>query len=132
MATFLYEEGSNHLAMRTQIFSLFFALGVLLSGTLFANETFNNQKEIDNEKISVYPNPVSDKGVLQIELDESSNAKIEFFDLSGKKVKEIKKINLDEGTNKIEFKTTELNEGFYFCKVSTSLWVKATRIVVRR
>lgn len=119
--------------MKTQIFTLLILLGVFSTQLSFGNDNFWDQKTInETENINVYPNPVNQKGTIEIKLDAASPVKIEFYDLSGKKVKEFKEVNLDEGKNKIEFRATDFNEGYYFCKVTTDQWVKTKRILVRR
>jgi hypothetical protein len=89
----------------------------------------NNIKSIEN--ISIYPNPIKEKGILKFTLETASFVNIEFFDLTGKKVKEIKKTNLEEGEHRIEFNTNPLNEGIYICKISTNNWIKAKRIRIQ-
>lgn len=108
---------------------LLFLTGLIgeLKGTAMPDRI--NQAE---ENIRVFPNPIENKGTIEITLDFNSNTKIEFYDLSGKKVKEIKVIMLSAGANKIEFQANDLKQGFYMCKVSTDQWVKATRILIKR
>jgi len=119
--------------MRTQIFSIFFLLGIFISNTLLSNTDFFLQEKItEKESITVFPNPINEKGILKINLEDNTEVKIEFFDLGGKKVKELIKENFDAGEHKIEFKADDLKEGFYFCKISTGSWVKAKRFLVKR
>lgn len=124
---------SNHLAMRTQFFSLLFALGILCSNAVFSTTAFEFQGKLkETESLAIYPNPINGKGTVQINLDSDSEVKVEFFDLSGKKVKQLKKQSFFQGEHELEFTTEEFNEGLYFCKVSTNTWVKAKRIIVRK
>lgn len=119
--------------MKTQIFTLLFLLGLFSTQLSFGYDNFWNQKTLNETKtINVYPNPVNQKGTIELRLDTDTAVKIEFYDLSGKKVKEFKEVFLNEGKNKIEFKATDFNEGYYFCKVTTDQWVKTKRILVRR
>ena len=119
--------------MKTQIFTLLVLLGILSLRPVLGNDNFLDQKTLDKpETISVYPNPLNQKGTIEIKLDNATDAKIEFYDLSGKKVKEFKEVFLNEGQNKIEFKASDFKEGYYFCKVTTDQWVKTKRILVRR
>lgn len=119
--------------MKTRIFIFLFSLGMLFSNFLFAEElSFANQPKKDIQSIQVYPNPINEKGSLKFTLEQTSAVSIEFYDISGKKVKEIKKIFLDEGEHKIEFKVNELEEGIYVCKIKTNSWEKAKRIIITR
>ena len=122
-----------NLVMKTQIFILLILLGVFNTRIGWSNDNFFDQKTLDQtETINIYPNPLDQKGTIEIKLDNATEAKIEFYDLSGKKVKEFKETFLNEGQNKIEFRTADFKEGYYFCKVTTDQWVKTKRILVRR
>ncbi|MFA9391743.1 MAG: T9SS type A sorting domain-containing protein [Prolixibacteraceae bacterium] len=119
--------------MKTQIFSLLFILGLLTSNFLLAGERSNfQQTESLSETINVYPNPIHQKGTIKINLDATSLVRVEFYDLSGQKVKEIKDLNLQAGESKIEFQVNDMKEGFYLCKVISDQWVKSKRILVRK
>ena len=119
--------------MKTQIFTFLLFIGLLISQVGSAGVSFFNQKNIDQtENLNIFPNPINGKGTIEINMGNSGNAKIEFYDLSGKKVKEFKEVFLSEGMNKIEFNAEKLKEGYYFLKITTDQWVKAKRILVRR
>lgn len=115
--------------MKTTHFKIIFALAIVLFFLQPAGAS-PRLKEIikDTEYLSIYPIPIQSKGILKITIDTPSDIKIEFFDLSGKKVKEIKKENFDKGVHLIKFTTLSLKQGIYICKVSTNTWIKATRI----
>jgi len=119
--------------MRSKLYIILLILGLIFSNLLTANETsFFQRTAINEESINVFPNPIDNKGTIEITLGFNSNTKIEFYDLSGKKVKEIKKTMLYAGEYKIEFQANDLKQGFYMCKVSTDQWVKAKRILIKR
>ena len=119
--------------MKTQTFTLFFIIGVLLSNVLFANESsFFQNLEKDVQTVKVYPNPINEKGVINFNMDISSLVQVEFYDLSGKKVKEMKELFLNEGKQSIEFNASTLKTGIYFCKIKTNDWEKVKRIIVKR
>ena len=119
--------------MKTQIFSILFVLGVLLSNVIFATESsFFQNLEKDVQTVNVYPNPVNEKGVLVFNMEEASLVKIEFYDLSGKKVKEMKEIYLNAGEQSIEFNASNLITGIYLCKIKTQNLAKVKRILVKR
>lgn len=89
----------------------------------------SNQPE---ENIRVYPNPIDQKGIIELELDQHSPTVIELFNLAGKRVKLVAELKLNAGLHRIEFEAGELKEGFYFCKVSTDHWIKTKRILIKR
>lgn len=117
--------------MKTQILSILILAGTLFTSTASASY-FINKETTDAKEIKVYPNPVKEKGTLHFTTEEAGPLKIEIFDLTGKKVKVIKRDFIFEGENKIKFDAEEMSEGFYFFKITTSDWVKTTRILIRR
>lgn len=119
--------------MKTHFFSLIFILGILLANTAFGNDSFfDTNSEQLSESVKIFPNPINNKATLQISLEEDSKLKIEFFDLSGKKVKEIKQDQVFEGKHDIVVNTSKFKEGIYFCRITTDQWIKAKRILVKR
>jgi len=119
--------------MRTKIFFTLFLVG-FLSSNLLLGSNFNDLQSIkgDTHSLTVFPNPVKELGTLQFNLEAPSEVIIEFYDLSGRKVKEIKKSDLEVGEQNITFETNELNDGIYICKVTTNLWSKGKRIIIKR
>lgn len=92
---------------------------------------FAQQDEL-KPKLNIYPNPANNKASVRFELDNPSEVIVEFFDLSGKKVKVIKKEVKEAGKQKLDFEVNELKEGVYLCKIITAEWVKAERFLIRR
>jgi hypothetical protein len=118
--------------MRTQMF-LSVILLLIISLSSSGADFFNTQTiKPDDQSITIFPNPVKEKGILQLKLENTTDIAIEFFDMTGKKVKEMKLQNIDSGEHKLEFDTSEMNNGVYFCRVSTNSWVKAKRIIVKQ
>jgi hypothetical protein len=119
--------------MKTQLFTLLLLLGIFVTPFSWGNDRFfDQQKPDESEAISVYPNPVNEKAFIELQLDANTFAKIEFYDLTGKKVKEFKEVFLNDGKNKIEFKANDFRDGYFFVKVTTDQWVKTKRFLVRR
>lgn len=119
--------------MKTPLIILVLLLCTIYSQNSIAKTISSGKNDLTKkEVINIYPNPIKQKGTIEIKIESSSKTKIEFYDLSGKKVKELKEIELDEGTNKVQFHADDFNEGYYFCKVTTDQWVKTKRILVRR
>jgi len=69
-------------------------------------------------KITVYPNPFTDKFTVNVSCTKNVKAEIELFDLAGKVLYSTTE-NLVEGINKIPFITSEIKEGMYFIKISS-------------
>ncbi|MBN2812570.1 MAG: T9SS type A sorting domain-containing protein [Bacteroidales bacterium] len=90
------------------------------------------QPKQDKESIQVFPNPIDQKGNIEIVLEHDAHALVELYNLAGKKVKLVSQQPLYAGKNRIVLEAGELKEGFYFCKVSTSQWVRTKRFLVKR
>lgn len=122
----------NSIAMKTQILLLTLFL-LLFAGSSSASDfSFEQEHAVNKQSISVFPNPVKDKGTLKITLEQQSDVVVEFYDLTGKKIKELKLNEVDKGKMMLEFNTAGMNDGIYICQVKTNRWVKAKRIVVKQ
>lgn len=80
--------------------------------------TYFNQNlsthEIQNNKITIYPNPVLDKIILS-DFDSFENLKIEIFDLQGQLI-----LKREENSGKREFDLSGLKSGVYIITVLNS------------
>lgn len=85
----------------------------------------------EKDKISFYPNPADNRTTIQLTLDEKSEITIVFFDLSGKKVKEIEKQQVQAGNQQISINTDQIKDGIYLCRIQTDKWVKTARIIIK-
>jgi hypothetical protein len=106
---------------------------LLLVGSSLANQQATireNSKSNPKHVTTIYPNPVQTKGVITVSLDQGSEVTIEFFDLTGKMVKKMSKEYINKGEHQIEFSSTEMKSGVYLCKISTSGWAVAKRIII--
>jgi hypothetical protein len=110
------------------IFCLLSLSGILTAGT---TTTLNRNLTGRSQSITnIYPNPVLDKGTITFKLEQESKVLIEFFDLTGRKVKEIDKKVMSSGFHEVVFDSLKMNSGVYLCKISTSEWVEAKRIII--
>ncbi|MBP9187033.1 MAG: T9SS type A sorting domain-containing protein, partial [Bacteroidia bacterium] len=90
------------------------------------------QEGVQNEQISVYPNPVMDKLTIEIETLKGGAADVIITDITGKTISSLP-INVIKGFNKYELNnTTNLTNGVYMItivqngqKVYNSKFVKA-------
>jgi hypothetical protein len=75
--------------------------------------------EINNTSVSIYPNPIIDKAILEI-ISGKGEVKIEITDMSGRSIKSWT-INCTDGINYISLDDTDkLNTGMYILKVSNN------------
>jgi len=79
-----------------------------------------NVFEKTQEKVSIYPNPVSDVTALYINASRNSNASIEIYDILGSQVVAPYKAKVSTGLNTVAIgdKLSNLTHGFYMVKVT--------------
>jgi len=93
-------------------------------------EQANSSYDIElTNSISVFPNPISNRATVAINLVEASDVAIEVVDLSGRRVmyKEYAKQN---GYFNIDFDATGLQSSVYIMKISTNDKYTTKRISV--
>jgi uncharacterized protein YodC (DUF2158 family) len=115
----------------TLLISFFIALALnTKAATFYFMEIQNNT--VQNISVNIYPNPISSNASIQINLNIDSDVLVEFFDMTGKKVKEFKTNQLTPGIQKIGFSSDGLKDGVYLCKIITKEGVEAKRVIVKR
>jgi hypothetical protein len=75
------------------------------------NESINNE-------INLYPNPSSDKVIIEFELNEAMLVNIEIFDVLGQKVKNLESNNLNFGKNILTLDISDLAFGNYILNIN--------------
>lgn len=76
----------------------------------------NNSKIVENFDISIYPNPYNLSFNISFNTAKRVNVKISLFDISGRKVRDIKNSILNTGHYSLNVHTPELSSGIYFLK----------------
>ncbi len=101
-----------------------------------SNEPGFNHAQPSNNRLSLYPNPASDKVVVSF-IPEAGEAQpfIELKDASNKIVRRLT-FNNDKAftgsVNSIEIDLSGLNEGVYFCSLKTNEKTKVEKLVILR
>ena len=98
---FTQDEGNN-----------FYIDDINLTGTVGINELL-----ADEYQFGIHPNPSQGTAVLELELDESSNLKIELCDVVGKKVTDVANNIYSPGKQQFEIQNKNY-EGVYFVRVN--------------
>ncbi|GDX51412.1 hypothetical protein LBMAG27_04590 [Bacteroidota bacterium] len=93
--------------------------------------TIKNIKD-DVAIVNLYPNPTSTQSVLQIQMKQNAYAKIELFDLAGRKMQSVFTGNLLSGENKLKLNVQSLPSGMYLCKISSEYFEKVIPVSVVR
>lgn len=73
----------------------------------------------ETKPLKVFPNPFTQIATVEFNLNESTDAKIQVFDLNGRLVQQTETF-LNEGNNQWALDGIELNTGFYFIKIETA------------
>jgi hypothetical protein len=81
--------------------------------------------------ITVYPNPMTNSGVVKFELTASSDVTIEMYSLQGKKVKNVSLRNIAAGEHNINFSAQDLAAGTYVVAVTSNGQRKITKFIVK-
>jgi glycosidase len=84
-------------------------------------------------KINVYPNPLTENGILEIENEELGAASLQLYTGSGQKVFEKKLGILTKGVHKISFDKNERNSfspGIYLLRVSVKNSIQSKKILL--
>jgi hypothetical protein len=87
----------------------------------------------ENESITsfnVFPNPAANSTFISYSLEASSDVQIDIYNLVGTKVKTVMQEKQAAGEYKTDVDCTELNNGFYFVKISAGKLEKTVRLSV--
>lgn len=101
-------------------------------GTWFANgkRIINGTKQVNSlkDKISVFPNPASDKVTVSWNSDNTTVGIVNIFDVNGKKLF-TRKISLQSGYNLSEIPVGNLTPGAYFIEINKGNQSKSIGII---
>ena len=77
-----------------------------------------------------YPNPVSDRAVLQFHLDRGGRCEVRFYDVTGRYVRSLADRAVDPGEQRIEINVSDIRDGLYVCQVRVNeVAVSVIRII---
>jgi len=85
---------------------------------------------------SIYPNPVSESGIVEINCDKEIVGKIEFFELSGKKIFTLFKGKLERGCNQFGFLKSNLGQSenitgnMVICRITSSSGKTSLKVLI--
>ena len=87
--------------------------------------------EINNTSLAISPNPFSSETTVQFSLPENEYAKIDVFDLSGRKIKTIAERNFFEGIHEVILEKENLGAGIYLLQLTTDSGVSIQKIIIQ-
>jgi hypothetical protein len=81
--------------------------------------------------VSIYPNPVAGAATITVNLPQVSEASIEVYDVTGKKVETISNTTLSSGEHHFIWQTAALQRGIYFIRLTAGTGTQTVKVVVR-
>lgn len=81
------------------------------------------ENSINNNAVTLYqniPNPANESTTINYTLNKAALVNIEFYDITGKKVKEINEGQMSVGNHKVDVNTRDLSKGVYFYTLRTA------------
>jgi len=85
--------------------------------------------DVQNNNVSVYPNPFSDKIKVELNLVENENVRIDIVDLQGRLLKNIVDANdVQKGQQAYTIEGINLESGLYFVKVQAGEFIQTKKI----
>jgi len=79
---------------------------------------------------SNYPNPFNTSTVIEYQLPEASDVKLEVYNLLGNKVATLVKGEQEAGYKSVTWDASEVSSGIYFCKLSAGDFTETRRMVL--
>lgn len=90
----------------------------------------DNEIIADNFEINTFPNPFNLSFKLNFNLTRASEVKVELYDLSGKKIREIEKESLNTGNHQYLINTPELSSGIYFIILNINSKIYSKKVLL--
>jgi uncharacterized repeat protein (TIGR01451 family) len=82
-------------------------------------------------KAKVYPNPAQNDAFVQYELQQSSDVKIDLFNVNGQFIQNLDNSRHDYGTYQTRFQTDGLAKGAYFVRIISNGFTKSLPLMVQ-
>lgn len=89
-----------------------------------------NQPKPELNTMTVFPNPVSDMGIVQVEFAQTTDATFEVFNTYGQKVALLKEGTFTSGKHNVYFDVQNIPAGIYFINVYTAEGSLTEKIIV--
>lgn len=90
----------------------------------------NATNSASNSGISVYPNPMNERGTIAFNLGSAADITISIYSLEGRLVKTIKTGKLNSGEQKIQISTEEFSKGTYLVSIDGNAVHATSKFVV--
>ena len=80
----------------------------------------------------IYPNPMSQSGILSFNLPVTTTLNVSMFDITGKAVANIFEGTLEAGENKLAINTTSIENGIYLIAISNGVSSETIRLAIEK
>ena len=80
----------------------------------------------------IYPNPMSQSGILSFNLPVTTSLNVSMFDITGKAVANIFEGTLEAGENKLAINTTSIENGIYLIAISNGVSTETIRLAIEK
>ncbi|HSY75951.1 MAG TPA: T9SS type A sorting domain-containing protein [Bacteroidia bacterium] len=117
------DASGNH-----QIIIMNATIWLMESGTI----TSVNNVSVTPEKFEIYPNPVFGTGTVKYLLDETGTVSINMYDVTGKVVKNIYNGQANKGLQIVDFDSSDMPAGIYFCRLESAHLTQTQKVVITR
>ena len=87
---------------------------------------------LDEGKLVVLPNPVSDQAQIRFELNQAARGSLTLYDLQGRKIRTIREGNFANGQEDIEINVNDLSSGTYLLRLVTQNQILTQKMIVGR
>jgi hypothetical protein len=101
-----------------------------IAGAFIITHSSVNQTTDEEISLQNYPNPSRMETTIAFHLPSRTHATLEVYDLLGKRVALLTDEMFDAGDHEINWKTSSVEAGVYFCRLSTESSVMTKRITV--
>ncbi len=82
------------------------------------------------DDINVFPNPVNGNATIEFSIYDDSDVSISLYDVIGKNVMNIYEGRLQNGPNKVNMNTSDINKGVYFVRVKAGNSIVTKKVIV--
>ncbi len=94
-----------------------------------ACDTVSVLEIIFEETLTIFPNPLESNSMIQYSLNHNSSVNLKILDLSGREMVVLVDEIQRKGENRVEFNTSGLSAGIYFCVLKTNQGIQTKKII---
>jgi hypothetical protein len=91
----------------------------------------NNAISINQNKVSVYPNPAKTQTSVQFSLAKTGYVSLKVVDVNGKSQRELFNGNMQQGQHNLQLNTAGLTKGVYYVNMVTDNGILTTKLIVQ-